>query len=291
MTYEKISVCVPAYNEEKTIYRCLNSITCQDDINICEILVGINSSTDETKKIVESFGKKDKRVKCIDSAKGKANAWNALNKAAQNDLRIFQDGDSVVPSHGYKYLISKLYLADIVGGSIEKQFVNNDFLVRIGNFPKRHTFLEPKLNGCLYAFKYSKLANFLLKKLNLNEMPPNIINDDVFLNMVVDKVIVSDKVFVKVDAELSFQDMLSRYKRIEQGNYQLKIMYPEIYMKRIAPFNKGKSIFYYLNIYRLSSNNEKLLLFPIMILKFIIFRYIYYNVCKNNIDCNVVKWK
>ena len=88
----KVSVCIPAYNEEDSIIKCLTSVSNQESIEIDEILVGTNLSTDRTDELVNAYAKKDSRVKVVTSLKGKANAWNALNREAKNSLRIFQDG-------------------------------------------------------------------------------------------------------------------------------------------------------------------------------------------------------
>ncbi|KFN39672.1 hypothetical protein KN63_01755 [Smithella sp. F21] len=49
-----VSVCIPAYNAEKTIEKTLDSIICQDYENI-EVIVSDNHSTDNTAKIVKQY--------------------------------------------------------------------------------------------------------------------------------------------------------------------------------------------------------------------------------------------
>ena len=291
MAHEKISTCVIAYNEEDYIVQCLKSIMLQEGVCISEILVGINSSTDNTRKLVEEFGKTDTRVKVIDSPKGKAYAWNALNEVARNDLRIFQDGDSFAPKHAYKTLLSSLNKADIVGSCIEKRTINADFFVRVANFPKRHVFLNPKLNGCLYAFLFSRLSDLMLKNIHAKEMPYDIINDDAFLNMVADKVIVIDKVFTLVIAESSVKEVIRRYKRMRQGLYQLNTRYPELFERRLSTFNKGNAFRYYFKLFQLSNFLEKLLFVPAMTIKFFFFRYIMFRISKASSDLESIDWK
>lgn len=60
----KISVIVTAYNIEKYIERCLNSILIQslDDI---EVIVVNDGSTDNTEEIIGNISKKDSRVTVI----------------------------------------------------------------------------------------------------------------------------------------------------------------------------------------------------------------------------------
>ena len=153
----KITVCVPAYNEEKYLLRCLESISMQENVEIDEILIGLNSSTDSSRELVEKYQNIDARIQIVDSLKGKANAWNALNSKARNNFRIFQDGDCVALKDSYKQLIDGLKENDIVGASLERSVKGENLLVKIINFPKR--FVRPSivLNGNLYLLNFLKV--------------------------------------------------------------------------------------------------------------------------------------
>ena len=59
-----ISVIVPAYNAEKTLNKCLDSIISQTLVDI-EIIVVNDGSTDSTEAIVESYMSSDNRIKLI----------------------------------------------------------------------------------------------------------------------------------------------------------------------------------------------------------------------------------
>ena len=59
---DKVSVCIPAYNAATYIPSTLDSIVAQSYENI-EIIVSDNASTDNTRHIVESFAKRDKRIR------------------------------------------------------------------------------------------------------------------------------------------------------------------------------------------------------------------------------------
>src|SRR3990172_10388147 len=167
----KISVCIPAFNEEKLILRCLKAVSSQTNINISEVLVGINSSTDRTKQIVEEYSIIDKRVKVVDSQKGKAHAWNALNAVAKNNLRIFQDGDSVAPRNAYALLLEELQENDIVGASLERDVSGANILAKILYFPRRYVSALGILNGALYLMNYERVLKCMQMKLGLIQMP------------------------------------------------------------------------------------------------------------------------
>lgn len=62
MILPQISVIVPIYNSEKTIYRCVDSLLSQTYNNI-EILLIDDGSTDESRRICDEYAIKDNRVK------------------------------------------------------------------------------------------------------------------------------------------------------------------------------------------------------------------------------------
>ena len=58
----KLSFIIPVYNGEKYINQCLNSILKEKEFNY-EIIIVDDGSIDNSKSIIESFMKKDSRVK------------------------------------------------------------------------------------------------------------------------------------------------------------------------------------------------------------------------------------
>ncbi len=88
----RISVVIPAYNEEKNIAACLKSLMKQD-IAADEIIVVDNNSTDRTAEIARSLGARVVEA----SQKGIAQARNAGFDAATSDIIARTDADSCVP--------------------------------------------------------------------------------------------------------------------------------------------------------------------------------------------------
>ena len=64
MTKKLVSVIIPAYNIEKYIGRCLDSILSQTYENL-EIIIVDDGSSDGTGKILEDYEKRDSRIKVI----------------------------------------------------------------------------------------------------------------------------------------------------------------------------------------------------------------------------------
>lgn len=276
---DKVSVCVTAYNEEKNISRCLDFIVRQQGVDIDEILVGVNSSTDSTKNIVESYAQKDNRVRVVDSPKGKANAWNVLNKQARNNLRFFQDGDCVAASDAYRKLLRELDDNDVIGASINRVTSGRSIIARIISFPRKYVRPYPLLNGNLYLMDYRKVSSSIEKRLNLTAMPGDNINDDVFLQMACPKVSVSEDIFVDIEVAGNIEEEINRFKRMCFGNLWLKQNFPQAYQEysdKINAYRKRFSKFYQLTyLFRAMSIFEMLLFIFVMPVKFVLFRYIH----------------
>lgn len=68
---ELVSIIVPAYNVDKYIFVCLESIRVQTYKNI-EIIVIDDGSTDETNKICKKFEEKDSRFKVLYTKNGRS---------------------------------------------------------------------------------------------------------------------------------------------------------------------------------------------------------------------------
>jgi len=107
----KVSIIVPARNEEANLERCLRSLVMQKGVPF-EILIVDDASTDGTRAIAESFTKARQcpflalnqeliNVRVIDAPQplpdgwtGKANALVAGEKAAQGEWLLFTDADT-----------------------------------------------------------------------------------------------------------------------------------------------------------------------------------------------------
>ena len=91
---EKVSIIMPAYNAEKTISSALESLQGQTWKNI-EIIIVDDHSTDDTRKIVESYIEHDKRIKLFNKTvtEGTYSARNTGLKYVTGDLVTVHDSD------------------------------------------------------------------------------------------------------------------------------------------------------------------------------------------------------
>ena len=110
-----LSIIIPAFNIEKYISRALDSLINQSYKNI-EIIAVNDGSTDGTGDIINSYVKKDSRVKVIHKEnEGVSIARNTGIHLAKGDYIGFVDGDDTVDNEMFKILIKNAidYDADI----------------------------------------------------------------------------------------------------------------------------------------------------------------------------------
>ncbi len=89
----RFSVVIPAYNEEKYIGRCLESLKRQNYKGFLEIIVSNNASTDNTKEVAESYG-----VRVVDEPqKGISYALRKGVSEATGEILVFTDADTELP--------------------------------------------------------------------------------------------------------------------------------------------------------------------------------------------------
>lgn len=96
----KISVCIPARNEEKTISNLISSLLVQTDMNF-DIHVLDDESEDQTPQILRSYKKKAPKKLYIHSGKPKPEDWygkpwacHQLGEAADGEILLFLDADT-----------------------------------------------------------------------------------------------------------------------------------------------------------------------------------------------------
>lgn len=93
----RVSVVIPAYNEEKYIGACLDSLMKQDEMPN-EIIVVNNNSTDDTVKIAKKYP-----VKIVNEKKqGMINSRNRGFNTAQFELIAQTDADTILPRNWIK---------------------------------------------------------------------------------------------------------------------------------------------------------------------------------------------
>lgn len=162
MNIQKLSILIPAYNEEKTIHVILErvkEVQLPDGIQK-EIVIVNDCSKDQTVAKIESYMAEnpsmDIRLFSQKHNQGKGAAINRAIQEATGDYVIFQDADLEYDPNEYNLLLKPVFMdnADVVYGS---RFV--------GHHPHRILFFWHSIGNKFLTFLSNMMTN-----LNLTDM-------------------------------------------------------------------------------------------------------------------------
>ncbi len=124
---EKVSVIVPALNEEKNIKRCIRSVK---GLNPFEIIVVDGGSIDNTIEIAKKEG-----AKLISSQKGRGIQMNTGASHAKGDILLFLHADSVIKdAERLRFFLKDFYLSSYGGAFLRLKFDDSSILTRMVEF-------------------------------------------------------------------------------------------------------------------------------------------------------------
>lgn len=111
-----ISVIVPAFNSEKTIVACVDSILAQS-LQEFELILINDGSTDSTAQICDSYAQNDCRIKVIHKHNsGVSSSRNMGLDIATGDYIVFIDSDDTVEPYHLEQLYQKGMYDFVTGG-------------------------------------------------------------------------------------------------------------------------------------------------------------------------------
>ena len=168
-----VSVIIPAYNVEKYIAKCLDSLINQSLKDI-EIIIIDDGSTDKTPFIIKDYANQDKRIKVIAQTNQKQGAArNRGLEAASGEYIGFVDADDWVDLNYFEklYETAKKYNSDIalatnirIGSKKTKKRINIKYEIVSANLKERFKLCNLKKDYCPTNKIYK---NSLLKKNNI----------------------------------------------------------------------------------------------------------------------------
>ena len=147
----RVSVILPARNEERFIGKCLDSLLDQDYDNY-EIIAIDDSSEDETGRIISDYAKNDPRVVHV-SARSKPDGWMGKNwacmegyKKATGDLLLFTDSDTKHSRSVISLAVSHLLSLDLDALTVIPKMICIDAWTKI-TLPVLSTFLHTRFSA------------------------------------------------------------------------------------------------------------------------------------------------
>jgi len=147
----KVSIILPARNEEKFIEKCLDSLIKQDYDNY-EIVTINDSSNDSTGDIIKKYSEKFPKVVFVD-AKPKPDGWIGKNwaciegyKKASGDLLLFTDADTAHTSSVISLAVSHLLSLELDVLTVIPRMLCLDKITKI-TLPMISTFLHTRFSA------------------------------------------------------------------------------------------------------------------------------------------------
>ncbi|MDP6858063.1 MAG: glycosyltransferase [Candidatus Nitrosopelagicus sp.] len=147
----KVSIILPARNEEKFIGKCLKSFVNQDYTNY-EIMAIDDSSDDKTWEIIEEYAKKSDKIIPV-KAKPKPDGWMGKNwacmegfKHASGDLMLFTDADTTYTEKVLSFAVAHLLSEKLDVLTVIPRLLCLDNITKI-TLPMLSTFLHSRYSA------------------------------------------------------------------------------------------------------------------------------------------------
>jgi len=147
----KVSVILPARNEEKFIEKCLDSLV-EQDYDDYEIIAINDSSNDSTGNLMKKYSEKFPKVIFVD-AKPKPDGWMGKNWAcmegyrkASGNLLLFTDADTVHTSSVISLAVSHLLSLELDALTVIPRMLCLDRITKI-TLPMISTFLHTRFSA------------------------------------------------------------------------------------------------------------------------------------------------
>lgn len=148
--FPKVSVILPARNEDRYIARCLDSLLAQDYSNF-EIIAVNDSSTDMTGEIMKDYSARDPRVVHV-NAPAKPEGWAGKNWAchqgylkSKGEVLLFTDADTKHSTSAMSLAVGQLISQRLDALTAVPKLICNDFWTKI-TLPALATFLHTRFS-------------------------------------------------------------------------------------------------------------------------------------------------
>lgn len=167
----RASVIIPAYNAEKTLRQCLDSVLGQTYKNY-EVIVVDNNSTDKTKDIIKEFQSKNKEVRYLfEATRARGAARNTAEKAADGDIILMTDSDCIVPKGWIEGMIKPIISEGYDAAQGFEENISDDFWSRYRQIKSLEKFERVDENNIIGKIDTKNFAikREILKNLGFTE--------------------------------------------------------------------------------------------------------------------------
>jgi chlorobactene glucosyltransferase len=160
----RVSIIVPALNEEKYIGRCLQSLLAQNYRNL-EIIAIDDGSTDSTLMTMESMASSDQRLHVVEAGQ-RPSGWVGKNWAcyigynnSTGDILIFTDADTVHSESTVTLAVNHMLQENLSAITAIPKLLSEDFLTSV-TLPLLSVFLQTKFSPLKVNDSANKLGYF-----------------------------------------------------------------------------------------------------------------------------------
>ena len=255
-----VSVVIPAFNEEKSIIACVNSVLRSNyPKNKMEIIVVNDGSTDNTAKILKEFKLKNafKNLRIIiQTNSGKAHALNnGIKNYAKGELIMCLDGDSMLTKEAIKNAVRHFEQKNVMAlASNLKIKKDKGFINLIQRFEYAISY-QMKKAQTVFNIEYiiggvgSVFRRRILEKVYFYDT--NTVTEDIDLTLKIlrngnknFRVIYGSDVVTYTQGALTIKDLVKQRYRWKWGRYQTFFKNKDLFFSLDRKFSKGLSWFY-----------------------------------------------
>lgn len=217
----QISICLPAFNEEKNIGNLLSALTKQktNHVVINKIIVVSSASTDRTDSIVREFMLKDARVNLIteEERNGKASAINRFLKAVDDPVVVVQSSDTIPTEDTIEFLCRPFLVDPKIGMTGGAPVPVNDRSTFLGYIIHTWWWFHRNIPryGEIIAFRHT------LDKISKTTAVDEAFIQAKFIKDGFDVIHIDEAVVINKGAE-NFEDLLKQRRRIFNGHARLQ---------------------------------------------------------------------
>jgi len=219
----KISIVIPAHNEEKVIAKLLDSLVEGVNLKIFQIIVVCNACEDATARVVKGYN----GVTCIETnTRGKTNALNLADKEAKYFPRFYVDADIVIDTNSILKLRDYLETNDYLAVSPMPSFNCDNSSWPVRWYYDVWTKLPYLKQGIIGAGVYALSKKGRERFVDF----PDIINDDGYVRALIEpgRRTALESSVSHVNAPRDVRSMIIIKTRSRMGEKQLREQFPKL---------------------------------------------------------------